>query len=79
MRANKPTFYKIVVQGKGIFPTDMLRYDQCFPISERDSCTIEDSGELRTIELGCSTCRLQPATTARWNSFNWQVLSVEPV
>ena len=79
MRSNKPTFYKIVVEGRGIFPTDMLRYDQCFPLSERDSAVMEETGKDRTVYLGCSTCRLSPATEGRWNSFGWRVISVEEV
>ena len=80
MRSNKPRFYKIVVEGRGIFPTDMLRYDQCFPLSEKDSAAMEDLlHERRTVNLGCSTCRLLPATEGRWNSFGWLVKSVQEV
>ena len=87
MMRGKHYFYKLTVSGKGLFPTDMLRYDQCFPCSERDSASIDDphrygdmSGEIRTVELCASNVNpnWQP-TTGRWNSFNWQVVSWEQV
>lgn len=67
------------VVGRGFFPVDMLRYDQCWPTGQDDAANmIVDSvslnAELRTIELS-KWCRNQQAepTTDRWASFGWQV------
>jgi hypothetical protein len=35
------TLFKFTVVGSGVFPFDMLRYDQCWPASENDSAAIE--------------------------------------
>lgn len=72
------------VRGVGPFPLDMLRYDECFPRSSEDAASIgiEHPFSLsvpREIELckyaDSKTGRL--ITTARWNSFGWQVISAQ--
>jgi len=62
------------VSGRGWFPTDMLRYDQCFPVSSEDCMLLSDGGD-RTVALkrytlakhGCNP------TVKRWESFGWAV------
>ena len=73
----------LVVQGRGIFPIDMLRYDKLTPYTERDSTEIAasltthiDGYALRTITLQrtCDNKRWRP-TEGRWHSFLWSVLA----
>ncbi len=62
----------IEVHGKGRFPFDMLRYDNCVPSRETSKLT---QTEERTIRL----CRYSqdgtPATADRWASFSWVVIA----
>ena len=57
------------VSGVNQFPFDMLRYDLCWPASERDSNMLAMVGQ-RTMALKS----LKPPTTARWGSFGWKVI-----
>lgn len=65
------------VRGHGMFPFDMLRYDRCFPASERDSHTIQENtrvrGPVQTITLTMADPKRRP-TEARWRSFGWEVV-----
>ncbi|HTE37507.1 MAG TPA: hypothetical protein VK634_19765 [Reyranella sp.] len=69
---------KFVVEGRGQFPIDMLRYDQCYPDSQDDSAAIGDGyvGSTRRAVLCTDNVNMnwQP-NVARWASFNWRVLS----
>jgi hypothetical protein len=64
-----------VVEGEGIFPLDMLRYDKCWPATADDvaeiaaACSFHGDG-LRRISLVSDDY----PTLARWESFNWTVL-----
>lgn len=71
------------VAGRGHFPVDMLRYDECFPFNGQAVTAIEHfvrypsagAGEpSREVEL--VTMSRQP-TDARWLSFGWSVLRTE--
>lgn len=76
MRGTVKKFYEFAVMGKGIFPLDMLRYDQCFPMSGADVEKMEDGDyrEIRTVRLcACSHVNYQP-TEGRWSSFGWPVV-----
>ena len=62
------------VRGCGIFPYDMLRYDQCWPVFPNDATNIaihhpEDS-EVREIQLNSAST---VPTFDRWASFGWYV------
>lgn len=57
------------VTGNGIFPIDMLRYDSAWPSTGEDAANISGSGR-RTIRLRTIADQV---TSARWDSFNWQV------
>jgi hypothetical protein len=65
----------ITVEGRGAFPIDMLRYDQCHPRTERDSLVIKNSFDphigKRTVDL--TSYALFP-TEERWKSFGWEVI-----
>lgn len=57
----------------GPFPTDMLRYDCCWPASTEDaiamSISIADSEGTKPITL----CSNKPPTPKRWASFGWNI------
>ena len=57
-----------VVQGRGHFPDDMLRYDVCLPING----DINGSGA-RRITLRTGQGRV---TEQRWSSFMWTVCGI---
>lgn len=57
-----------VVQGRGHFPDDMLRYDVCLPINGN----INGSGA-RRITLRTGQGRV---TKQRWSSFGWTVCGI---
>jgi hypothetical protein len=59
----------IEVEGSGLFPFDMLRYDNCVV---RDPTLIEGR-ELRKIILTRFSLEGTPATDGRWSSFGWYV------
>lgn len=79
MRSIKATSYvqEFYVRGNGVFPFDMLRYDQCWPAGSDDAYKVgmtrddPDYFKLRTIKL----VRYAPVnvgpTSARWSSFMW--------
>lgn len=61
-----------MVEGKGKFPFDMLRYDQCFPCDGWSAHNISvDTPDLRTVKLICISST--GITAARWASFGWYV------
>jgi hypothetical protein len=68
--------HEFVVSGRGSFPTDMLRYDSCWPATERDSATvaatferIKGVREVREVSMR----GLAAPTDGRWESFGWKV------
>ncbi len=73
--------HEIHVMGRGLFPLDMLRRDQCFPLDEGeaqrlyyhlDSVDSKDGREV--IRLGTMQRRLWMPTVERWKSFGWTVV-----
>lgn len=67
------------VEGTGSFPTDMLRYDQCWPTNEsHDSKAIANSFSEHNIgapwKIGLTTVGLAAPTVDRWASFGWKVI-----
>jgi hypothetical protein len=66
--------YRFTVVGGTSFPIDMLRYDDCWPASERDAGLIERM--IRHEHKGIEEVALRGLchpTEARWESFMWQV------
>lgn len=55
------------------FPLDMLRYDECWPATQRDveliNHNIIDGRDNESYEI--SVCSTKPLTLARWQSFGW--------
>jgi hypothetical protein len=73
--------FEFEVAGRGQFPIDMLRYDQCWPKREsEDAMGIErsfrnDPGILRQVTLR----GLHPPTVGRWESFGWKIIDERKV
>jgi hypothetical protein len=63
------TFF--VVKGRGTFPLDMLRYDEAFPRTEKDSWLMEaaNTREVRNWEISLCTNARHAPTIDRWSSF----------
>ena len=67
------------------FPTDMLRYDRCYPSTEESASDIARVCYLRADEpaqfIGTPTIELQSndrqPSKARWESQGWLVTSIE--
>jgi hypothetical protein len=68
--------FRFTVTGKGRFPYDMLRYDECYPAPGADAEQLHPvhSG-VRSIQLQTLQPTLQwEPTVARWRSFGWSVV-----
>ena len=73
----------VKVQGRGRFPIDMLRRDELYPHTEQDSNTIQQTfEEVRSDNWTIYLARTYQGsfwypTEGRWNSFGWDIVSVE--
>lgn len=65
---------EIVVAGKGTFPYDMLRYDNCVFRGSEDVARAEHSLELRQIRLERFSYDGDFCEKDRWASFGWDVI-----
>ena len=65
-------FYLYEVQGSGVLPLDMLRYDGAWPANSEavDSMRPPSAMERRTIRLAS----YRRPTVDRWKSFGWVVV-----
>jgi len=71
-----------IVEGKGMFPIDMLRYDACFPSDFKAVVGIGSPAE-KPYEREVKLC--QPRQTAterqvtidRWKTFGWVVKEIQ--
>ena len=69
---------EIVVRGSGDFPFDMLRYDNACPLGSEDASAIanvDDTFVHRDVKLERFSYDGGKATTDRWRSFGWIVIS----
>ncbi len=76
----KVKVYTYTVFGIGGFPTDMLRYDSCYPDNESDSVQMSDYGKTYAQLSTIRTIRMRshyPPTIGRWNSFGWKVDNIQ--
>jgi hypothetical protein len=66
--------YIFTVEGKGLFPTDMLRYDACYPTHNTSVKNIDyvSLKENRRVTLASAN----PPTNDRWQSFMWPVIAI---
>jgi hypothetical protein len=71
MRSVKGRLFGFEVEGEGNFPTDMLRYDRCWPESTEDASKFFPNGERRVVRL----IGFNQPNIARWASFLWRVKS----
>lgn len=66
------------VEGSGIFPLDMLRYDECYPHNQEDVSKMEaeriGDKNLRAVTLVHYGDKWWTPTVARWSSFTWTVV-----
>lgn len=74
-------FYRFTVESQYPFPTDMLRYDECWPADSESAHMIALSHEIQG-ELGKRTYTLNTRiptgpTVARWESFMFKVTEIE--
>jgi hypothetical protein len=60
----------IEVRGRGQFPVDMLRYDNCVAVQP----TLMEGREERTLRLRRFSKDGSKATEGRWSSFGWHVM-----
>ncbi len=69
--------HTFTVEGRGAFPYDMLRYDQCFPLTGDDSANMQQHvTERRSVTLTRISDRSAwLPTAARWSSFTWAVVN----
>jgi hypothetical protein len=65
--------HRFVVEGRGTFPYDMLRYDQCFPDTESDSAALYSKGTRRVHLIQYRATRSPSIEEGRWSSFGWKV------
>lgn len=82
----KRTSVKVVfeVHGRSAFPTDMLRYDQCYPMQSADASKIDQmNDQLERAKTGDVSIRLSSEaqsaaqhgpTDERWRTFGWKVV-----
>ena len=81
-KLTKVHLFTFTVEGSGKFPTDMLRYDACWPVHEDEARRLAegpDDRELRTVKLKCAAVNGHGPTVERWRSFGWVVTEVEAV
>lgn len=66
-------WHRFTVDGRGQFPVDMLRYDQCHPIGPDDAANIQDGcrDHSRRVTLGRWAASTWVPTADRWASFCW--------
>jgi hypothetical protein len=63
---------EFTVEGKGMFPLDMLRYDLCWPAGGGDAAHIGGTYEAASRQIRMRG--LKPPTVGRWASFGWTVV-----
>lgn len=64
-------FVTFTVVGRGEFPYDMLRYDQCWPESESQTHFMMAS---RSGSRHVTLTGLREPTDGRWLSFGWRIV-----
>ena len=59
------------VEGSGVFPTDMLRYDFSNFLDDDEETKSHQHGRRKIILI--SLTKREPSN-ARWKSFNWRIV-----
>ena len=74
-KASKTYQWFLVVEGRGSFPFDMLRYDAAFPYEQEDAGKLEaHHNERRRVVLCRRGVNENSGTEGRWKSFGWPML-----
>lgn len=70
----KKDYYKITVEGTGLFPMDMLRFGECYPNTSADANNMSyPNSDRRKVELITYGAELHAHTTCeRFKSFTWK-------
>ena len=76
---------RFAVKGRGGFPLDMLRHDQCYPATSEDAHLIgevldyaRETPGPHEVTLYCNQDRaFGTPNERRWASFGWKVKNVE--
>lgn len=73
--ADRPQkFYRYTVEGSGIFPFDMLRYDGAWPARSEDASRLVTSKGHAEGSRSIEVCSHYSPTVDRWKSFGWLVV-----
>lgn len=70
------SLFEYTVEGKGEFPFDMLRYDQCWPKRSAEdvvNMAPHHPGIVREVRR-VTLVGFNSPTVDRWTSFGWKVL-----
>lgn len=83
-KAQKVFVSKLVVEGRGPFPLDMLRYDGCMAWDEQNtsmmtSTLFEYPSPARRVTLRRACPNDRDAEVGRWNSFGWNIIEETPL
>lgn len=73
--------FKYTVEGFGVFPFDMLRYDESFPHAQEDSLGLDSQlnrkrRQVTLIHTTIGASNWHPCED-RWESFLWKVTNAE--
>jgi len=69
--------WEFIVQGKGGFPLDMLRYDYCYPMLESEISSLNNF--LRDSTVISLKTEKRNITPKRWESFCWKIVQAFPL
>lgn len=75
-----PVLKRFTVEGRGEFPADMLRTDQCWPATALAADAIAahygapDPATVRQREVTLETAAKYAPNRQRWTSFGWRVV-----
>lgn len=75
-------YQTFTVETNFLFPIDMLRYDSCFPATEKDAGEIHKNLTANGSPLKVKVARYidnkaTKPTTARWDSFGCRISKIE--
>lgn len=74
------TVTDFTVEGRGVFPFDMLRYDECWPVGGAVNLgerATDAEGKERKRRVKLRTHQAGAPNVARWESFGWKVTEVQ--
>lgn len=80
MPSRKIIGHHFTVEGSGVFPFDMLRYDQCYPFDSESVAQLDPARPLREPRQVTLVKSVQyPPTEARWQSFGWRIITASAI